>query len=544
MYWLGWDAHAVTHWLDPLRMDYQQAPQGVSGVWNTSVLTLGIPMTPITLLFGTTASYNVLLILTPALSCWTASTWLRRHVSTTAAALAALLYGFSPYVLAHLVPGHLHLTFLAFIPVIVMLLEDLLVRSDRPLWPTAPLLGCALAVQYFIGSEILLILALTAVPTILLLAALRRDILRARFKKVVLAGIAAVAVAVALLAYGLSEQFSNAYRIDRPIFPLDNYYASINNLFHATVALHFSAAASSTDRLNFTENGSFIGWTLLTVLVGSIVVQRKNLLVRVAAVVALIALVCELNPHIIDSSGGSFSLSPLAWVQQFVHLTGDILPVRFASIFSLACSLILAFGIQQAIGQLSIRRWVGIGSLAIVALGLLSILPGQSSPIGRVPDAPVFFTDGALQQIVPEGATVMVAPMSTVNNIDAEFWQTSSKMWFRQLGGYGLNNSGNGIPSYYPRQIFLIQQFSLGGDQQAFSGPTVPGMLVNARKELFLSGATFFIVGRTELATAGQLRLAASLLGRGPDLSQGDVWVWKLRDHCSKDINIGPLCPN
>src|SRR6476659_1716908 len=160
IWWFEWSAYAVTHAMNPLRSTYLDAPIGVSAMWNTSVPALGLVFAPITLTLGAVVSFNVACILGPPLSAWTAWLWLRRHVHDAAAAVGGLVFGFSPFVIGQARAGHLMFTWLFLVPIILMLVEDLLWRSPRPLWPAAPLLGVVVAAQLLIGSEALLIVVL------------------------------------------------------------------------------------------------------------------------------------------------------------------------------------------------------------------------------------------------------------------------------------------------------------------------------------------------------------------------------------------------
>lgn len=536
MSWLQWAAFSVTHGINPFHNGYLQAPFGVSALWNTSVLALGIPLAPVTLLFGASTSYNCILIVSPALTCWTASKWLRRHVGTASAAVGAAFYGFSPFMLAHLA-GHIHLTFLALLPVIVMLVEDLLIRSDRPRWPTAPLLGAVIAVQYLIGSEMLLLLALTTVPVVALLAVTHFALVRARWARVVVAGATAVIVAGGLLAYPLFEQFSRSHRIDTAVMTTAGFVAQVRHLFSATSALYFHGSTASVAGLSRAENGVYVGWPLLAVLILTVVVLRRVVLVRVAALVALVAVVCELNPKI-----NGLSLSPLEFLQHRWGLTASILPVRFASVFFLAAALLVAFGLQEALRQVTARPWAGVAGVALVAAAVISHVPGPSPSASALPSAPAFFTDGSLQRHAPDGATVMIAPMADAFDTTAELWQVEANLSFKQLGGYALNNQGNGDASFMPRQKMLTELFGLNRRGQLYSGPVTRAMVETARDELVESSATLFLVGPSP-DVQREARTAALVLGRGPDLTSGGVLAWLPTAVCVGDPVRQLLCP-
>lgn len=533
--WLQWDAHAVTHGLNPLHNDYLQAPYGLSAVWNTSILALGIPLTPITLWFGAIVSYNVVLLLSPVLACWTASKWLRRHVSTVPAAIGALVYGFSPFMIGQLA-GHVHVTFLALIPLIVMCLENLFVLSERPLWPAAPVLGLLIALQYFISSEILLILALATVPAVLVLTVGGWQITRIRAKRVLVAGIAAAGTAVVLLAYPLIDQFSSAYHIDQAVQRASDYVGRPVWLVTPTVALRFHGSTSAG---NSVENGTYIGWALLALLLLIVVLLRRKLAVWVAVAVIFFAVVSEVNPHLFGHS-----VSPLTFLQHHVELTASLLPVRVSSVFALAAAFLVALGVQELRRVWSTRRSASVLGFALVVVALASLMPGAARLVWAVSPAPAFFTSSEMKQIIPEASTVMIAPMASPQNVEPEVWQVRADMWFKQLGGYGLNNQGTGVPSFYPRQLTL---FGLFGGSRAGNPPFSPTELQRVmragRTELATSGATFFLLAPSGTGTAPQRKLAEQMLGRPADLQSGTVEIWRLAQHCGQDPAVGPVCP-
>src|ERR1700716_1080279 len=97
VYWLDLIADALRHGHSPLITTAIQAPGGVNLMWNTSLMLPGIVLTPLTLLAGPYAAYDVLIIAGPVLSAWAAFAALQRLVASRRAAwVAGLVYGFSP----------------------------------------------------------------------------------------------------------------------------------------------------------------------------------------------------------------------------------------------------------------------------------------------------------------------------------------------------------------------------------------------------------------------------------------------------------------
>ena len=123
VWFLRWVPFALGHGENALITTYLNAPHGVNSMWNASMPVAGLAMWPFTSSLGPIFSYNLLVTLAVALSAWCAFLSARRYVeSPLAAALAGLLYGFSPYMIAQS-QGHLHVT-LAFIPPFETDVED------------------------------------------------------------------------------------------------------------------------------------------------------------------------------------------------------------------------------------------------------------------------------------------------------------------------------------------------------------------------------------------------------------------------------------
>ena len=97
---------------------------------------------------------------------------LRRWVRWTPAAfVGGLLFGFSPFVFVNLVGGHLMTGVLALVPLIVGHLDDLLLRQRRRPVTTGVVLGLLVALQFFVSTEVLVILAIGAVVAVVILLA-------------------------------------------------------------------------------------------------------------------------------------------------------------------------------------------------------------------------------------------------------------------------------------------------------------------------------------------------------------------------------------
>ena len=93
---MWWMAHQLTHLGNPWLTSYLAAPAGIRLGFDTLTPLLGAVMAPVTLVFGPSASYNLLAIVMPGLACYAmyrvARLWLPGRVGPVA---AGAFYGLS-----------------------------------------------------------------------------------------------------------------------------------------------------------------------------------------------------------------------------------------------------------------------------------------------------------------------------------------------------------------------------------------------------------------------------------------------------------------
>ena len=128
IWYTAWPAYAMAHGLNPLYSTAIGYPNGVNLVF----AAYGIVMAPVTWLFGPVASVNVILTVSPVLSALAMFALVRRWVSWMPAAfIAGLFYGFSPFVVSNLGVAHVDFIMVAIPPLVVLCLDELLIRQER-----------------------------------------------------------------------------------------------------------------------------------------------------------------------------------------------------------------------------------------------------------------------------------------------------------------------------------------------------------------------------------------------------------------------------
>ena len=68
----AWWLHALSKWQNPFFSRGIYAPVGIDLVWATTVPALAVPFAPLTALVGPDITYNLAMVLVPALSAFTA----------------------------------------------------------------------------------------------------------------------------------------------------------------------------------------------------------------------------------------------------------------------------------------------------------------------------------------------------------------------------------------------------------------------------------------------------------------------------------------
>ncbi|GAB3846842.1 glycosyl transferase [Micromonospora andamanensis] len=443
-------ARAVAALENPLWSDALNAPDGVNLMANTSVLGLGVPLAPVTLLFGSQVAFEVAVI---GCLAGTATAWyvlLRRRLveSRLAAAVGGLVCGFAPGMVAQ-AGSHLHMAAQFLVPVILALVfvPEAADRAGSPdawsqVWRPGVLLGLVVTYQVFLGEEVLLFVALAA--GVFVLGYALADRVTARRLAPVMAGRIGVGavVAGALLAYPLWFQFFGP-----------GHYRGMP--FHAIAyqldAASFTATARQTvfgdHRLpallapNATEENSFFGPGLLVLALVVTVWLWRRPLVRALAACGVVFALLSLGARVRLDGALTDLPGPYRLIAE-LPLLDHVVPARF----SLVCVPVL--GILLALSVDRVRRhpatagappdpvpvrllWAGA-----VAAALLPLAP---TPIRTVPTWPVpaFVAEGTWRAYVPAGRTlVSVPPVTNAGQSPAMLWSARTGLAFTAPGGF------------------------------------------------------------------------------------------------------------
>ncbi|GAA4561981.1 glycosyl transferase [Micromonospora coerulea] len=437
-------ARAVAGAENPLHSTALNAPDGVNLMANTSVLGLGVPLAPVTLLFGSQPAFLVAVVccLAGTATAWYALLARRLVRSRVAAAVGGLCCGFAPGMVSQ-AGAHLHMAAQFLVPVIL----GLVFRPARDrVRRDGVLLGLAVAYQVFLGEEVLVFLALAA--GVFAGAYALADPAAARRQAPALLrrlGVGAL-VAGVLLAYPLWFQFRGpGHYSGMPFFAqgfrLDA--ASFTAAARQTVAGDDHSAGLLSP--NPTEQNSFFGPVLPLLAVLVVVRLWRRPLVRALAGCGLLFALLSLGPSIRVAQHETGLPGPYRLVRD-VPLLDLVVPARFALVCVPVLGVLLALALQRAddhpAGRARRLCWTGA-----VAAALLPLAP---TPIRTVPVGPVpaFVADGGWRAYVPPGRTLVPVPPVTGAAVSpATFWSARTGLAFTAPGGFFIGPAGPDDPT-------------------------------------------------------------------------------------------------
>lgn len=519
-------AHSVLNFENPLFSELQNHPHGVNLMANTVMFGVGIPLTPVTVLFGPTVTWAI--ALTGGLA-GTAVAWywvLSRHlVSTRAgAAVGAAFAAFAPPIISH-ANAHPNFVALFVLPFIVLWLLKL-TRGERVV-RNGVILGLLVAYQIMLGEEPLLIAATTLLVFALAYTVMRPERALSMARPLGKGVAVGAVVTLALVAVPLWWQFFGPQS-----YPGIEHGLRGNDLAAFTAFATDSLAGTDESAvglsLNRTEENAFFGWPLVVLLLGITVVLWRDVVSRALAVTMLVMAWLSTGALLIVNGEGTSIPGP--WMLLFdVPLFDSVLESRFALGCVPVIGILLARATEKVL-RLRVRpdwRYTAIIAwCSMLVLALLPIAPTELKVAARG-ETPTFFTSGEWRRYVDDGSVVVV-PLPNPADADALHWQVESGLQFPLAGGYfvGPDDRGHGRygPDYRPTTALLAEVHDSG---------RVPEITVvdrdNMVDDLRYWRADVVVLPIGDSPHQVQLReTLEALLGRSGEVNR-DVWVWDVR---------------
>jgi hypothetical protein len=532
LWFFQWPATALAHGQNPFYSTALFHPNGINLLAQTSVTGLSLPLVPVTWIWGPVASINVAATITPGICAFTAFVVLRRWAPWTPAAfLGGLLYGFSPFILNNLQFVHMMMAALMLLPLVLGVLDEILIRQRHSPIAAGALLGLLFFGQFFLSSELLVIMAIVVLVSIVVLAAagylLDREGLRRRTSHAARGLGVGAAVSLLLLAWPVGFALEGPGHLTGLIWPNTSVVGGyIPSSFVDPGYVHGgqSIYLSNIGGYGGAQLGSsaYLGWGLLAVLAGGVAVFWRDKRLWFFGFVLALCVACSFGQR-----RGQFEVAQL-----FTHipLVENVIVQRFMAFGFLAAAVLLAMIVDKV--HALVPDWRGVaGALVVAALALVPIVATFAPRLPytmRAVVLPRWYAQVA--PVLPANQVLLSYPAPFSGIQLAMTWQAVNRMHYSQAGGGGPQ----GLASRAGTAKAGFTVLSALGFSLRLRLPTgTPAELASVRHALAVWRVTTVVIstdpdvppqqrGRDPTYAAAFMTAA---LGRLP-VTQAGAWVW------------------
>ena len=531
LWFFQWPATALSHGQNPFYSTALFHPHGINLLAQTSVTGMSLPLVPVTWIWGPVASLNVASTVAPALTAFTAFIAIRRWVTWTPASfVGGLLYGFSPFVLTSLEFAHLMTAALMVLPLILIALDEIVVRQRRSALWTGLLLGLLVFAQFFFSTELL---AITAIAVVIALIALvggalvtDRAAVRQRARHAAVGLGAGLGVGVVLLAWPIWFALAGPAHLSGAIWP---NIAPIGGYVPADyVSPHYIGGSNVFELLGgYTGaqlgSSGYLGWGLLAVLVAGLVAFRRDRRLWFFGFVLAFSALFALG----ERRGQWWEL---ARILAHIPVMENVIVQRFMAIGFLAAAVMLAIVLDRVRARPpDWRRLISAVAVAAIALVPIGVTFGERLPFAMTRVLlPRWYTEVA--PTLPPGRVLLSYPAPFTGIQSAMAWQAVDRMHYSQAGSGGPQ--GTAVRSGAAAGGFrVLTKLTLNFSRPSPTG--TPAQYAAVRQALRVwkvdsvvvstdPAAPFLQQGQDPVYAAAFMTAA---LGRLPRIEAG-AWVW------------------
>ncbi|NNN21619.1 MAG: hypothetical protein HKL80_06405 [Acidimicrobiales bacterium] len=482
VWFIGWFAHSIStlNFSATLHSKAMFAPNGVSLLANPAIQFPSLVLTPFTLLFGPVFSFNLAVTLAPVLNGFFCYLMCRHfNIGFLGSGVAGFVFGFGPFVSVDLHYGHLHVTWLWLIPLLVIIFDEIFRKQSRNYILNSLYLTLLLIAQFFTSLEFLAIFALMSLFAAFIWAVLNLSRLgswtRTKGAYCVKSLVLAALLSIVILSYPTWQFVFGPTHLNGEIWP------NIGKISTSLKSFIFPHGESAGVRFVSGGNGDFLGPGTLFVLIAGTFVFRKLKVVLLLASLLVVAVVFSMGSSI---HFGHLSIPMPDAI--LTHLPGlyDIFPSRFGAVIDLVCAGLVAVVIEQLLVAKSrseetevsktarlhskkstdtagARRWIGVGAVIVLVIPMVMAnqWPYKASNAG---------TPNGLDNIthvLPPNSSIAFYAVPSGEEAPSMIWQAEDNFSFNIYGGYALipGPSGRATESLPLNTFtFLLSAASLG----------------------------------------------------------------------------------
>jgi hypothetical protein len=387
---------------------------------------------PITYLWGPVVAYNCVALLAPALDAFAAFLLCRLVTGEVFSSfVGGFIFGFSPHVYGHAFAGHLSMTFVAWVPLVVYL-SILRTRGSLGRASFITLLAALLTAEFLTSLEVFATMTLVSAFSLALwivvedkdhdgrrAVSVSREIVAAY----ILTGVVVSPFLYYFFAYPVGPWLPDptvyANSIRRFFDPSPNIFISHRQYVMIT---HHHFRVSESMHGDFDEPATYLGPFVSLVVALFAWNYWRTLKGRLLLGTMLFSYALSFGPY-------GYHGVPLPWAFLWkLPLFVEVIPTRLSIYTYLAVALIVASYLAAVASR---RSRIVVGLLCI--LFILPDVPYANFSASTV-DTPAFFTDGLYKEVLQRGDIVLILPFGEMGN--SMLWQASSGFYFRMAGGY------------------------------------------------------------------------------------------------------------
>ena len=453
IWFIEWWPFAIIHHLNPFTTAYMWAPEGINNLlWLNAIPGLSIIFSPLTILIGPVLTYNVIALLSPALSAFFAFILIKYITKNTAAsAISAYLYGFSSFIMGN---SDLNVFFICLIPLLVYLF---LLKYDDKINTTVYVILSAviLALEFLISPEIYLIILFFAIISILIyilfIVKNKKIESLSKFTVNVFNFILSYVLSIVLVSPFLYIMFKTIEKSPKyPMNPISWSTYIINLILPGPVIFFGGKLFYEIFHFHIRETASYLGIFTFIILIWFAYEQRKkskSIAGKYLLALLAVILIFSLGPYL-HLNGNSTHL-PLPWFIFYkMPVIGKAIPIRFMLFAFLVLSIITGLWVSSY----NISNSTIITKYIIISLAIFSFIPNQYY-FDSNSHMPSFFYKKEYKKYIKRNSIVMIIPFS--NSGYSLLFQAYTKNYFRLAGGY---NDTSFIPISY-RHCLIFKHF-------------------------------------------------------------------------------------
>ncbi len=447
-WFLRWFPYALATHQNPLFTTSLIEPSGVNLMWNTWIPLPALLLSPVTLLAGPVAAFDVAVTVGVALSAWCAYLAAARFVRRrSAAVLAGAAYGFSPFIFDQSYTGHSNMVIAVVPPLMLLLLDTILVRQDIPARRAGLLFGALMIAQFFITEELLASELVMIAIAVVCLAALHRDQVMARWRHAATSFGGALALFVPVVAYPVWFQFFGPQVPGQLLTDKNFFVTDLLNLFLPSTAQgvepSFARDIANHYAGNSGEWGGYVGIPMLAVVAWTAWHQWRRPLVRLLCIGAAAGAVLSFGSTLHVAGTDTHIPLPGA-ILAHLPVLDNLVPARFAVYVALFTALLFGVFVDSLPARRQSTRIVLLTTVLIAA----TFVPPLPFPT-RAATTPAYFT--ASPSPLSDGVAVLVVPFShDFYSTQAVLWQAEAGLSFSMPEGYIINRQPDGAAGQGP----------------------------------------------------------------------------------------------